>query len=1750
MYLIHHAVRNDVPITFLQRIFAVLPDCFVLKDNSLRLPLHHASQVGADEEVLEYLVAQYSKGLRERDNVGMIPLHYLVGSNCSLRTLQMFERQYPESVREKDREGWLPLHHASRKNFSLEILQFLVNKYPGSLTEATYHGSLPIHCAAYYNRSLAVNKFLTEQNPKSLKDGGTNGMKPIHSAARNNSLEVLTYFINEYPLALYALDSQQRLPIHYGIKNPDALMVVTYLLQLSAEFIKKPDSNGWLPLHCAARSSESVDLLQCLISYYPEALKIQDNQGWLPIFHAAKCNKSFEVIRFLYEQYPEGILLKIADDVFCHELAPVASNQRNFLGLQFMAMDTGETLMYNEVVRIHLCGDRSSGKTTISNMLKEILLESFNVGGLFDKSLELTPALKSANIGTASNSLMNQSNAISSTSNMQQPNSTSSTMSKVKPVNDNCRIITRSSDRFTHYLLFDYGGQADYHVNHSSSLSLPNSMYVLTIPLYDKINKQKFNLDFLLERMFYWLQFFFSSAHSVLGSHCGSKFTPKIPLVFVLNTFAAESKVSQEEILTIKRVLFQEALTKFHFKTYSEFLQLYDVDLNYLNERCDFVLIGDEVMTLDLSVKQNIRKIAESVKKSTLLLHLPRKYQSTLTNPAMLYDSSAPLYLSKSKRSSDINPFYNLVKESKLISYCWDVLSLIDLSLIMVEEDFHLLLTSTIRTFFHKMLNYKDYKIKENLQSVIEEELYHYVLNYFIFVGKITLMKKRRSVLPPLHIDNIVSPSTAENRSIQSDMVQTTSVNAKSEFKDTDSDSMFDENEQLVVGESTDPATFEDNHPHYSEECYRITLSKHQELDALGNLVVTSPHMLVNNVLDLLIDKLIIELRQNKKQLLLSSGELESWFRDLPTSTLPVSVLDLLVSLKVALPVYYDEKKNSQMIRLVHQNDLPSPGSHPDLYWLYQLSSDAIPETLDINYEFTATINNYNHLNGTSISSDIHREITRVFLLTSPKFIFFPAWFYHFFHFIIYSIPDVIHFNIYSDGLLVISRDVGIVIKPFSCPIPMESDHVSTGFSLKIISSVSVNLENKNNYFNDFLWNLLNSFRNFISSKFWNYSFQEYAYHPSFVFPFSTENTLENMELVPIENLERSWLCGAELSKEEYETYFGVHHFGYDEISRNEEYQNYKLVYLMASTSNFGSIWLQYMDSAQTGEKVEYALARILFSSKFLTLFKDTEKNPDAILTLENINEEVKSMLIQFVLDFSRPRGGGEKSGRKIQDLYTNRHYIVSYAILTKIEVSQIIEKSLEIFQLLHSSKQTKKNQFVRKFQDFPAIPILSTTPLGSIMTADQGVSNANVCQEILIPEDEKLRRFKAQPSSSSSSKCGAKGIRIRESSSVHSYSSLQCFRIDFLCPVCGKRVPAGKDAKGLPLTILRQWPDHLLNVFLISIKIFTYLANNKDLAANNHAIPEIAYLIQETVERMLSELEPSFNSSLPSQPSPEILAILNPSVLFQLQKKTFYLLKNHSLKNFQNMKRLKESLQSLLKIPRLNVSTSLVGPGMLGTPQFTASAAVAAEKRRNSAFSSLFTFGSQPINSPLNSVSVHNSAKNSSIITEEDLQNLSSSNSFPSIINELLKFSRDGDPSTFSGGENALVTTMIENALAAVPLNGDDYFAALQGFMTSLNDDYILHSGLMRVENDWGEIAYVCPPAFAPSSVLSSSTQSDTAVLNVDGSTSTDTSKLNLNDYNWNYSYKRDNPNFKSSCADEFLKRGKKCLIYRFQDS
>jgi ankyrin repeat protein len=128
------------------------------------LPIHLAVSYGASLEVVEFLVDQCPRALKERTSTGALPLH-LAAAFAPLQVVQVLSDQ---ALKERDADVWLPLHVAAVFVAPLQVVQFILDRYPQALSKADDCGLLPLHVAAKASE-LEVVKLLADRRPRALR---------------------------------------------------------------------------------------------------------------------------------------------------------------------------------------------------------------------------------------------------------------------------------------------------------------------------------------------------------------------------------------------------------------------------------------------------------------------------------------------------------------------------------------------------------------------------------------------------------------------------------------------------------------------------------------------------------------------------------------------------------------------------------------------------------------------------------------------------------------------------------------------------------------------------------------------------------------------------------------------------------------------------------------------------------------------------------------------------------------------------------------------------------------------------------------------------------------------------------------------------------------------------------------------------------------------------------------------------------------------------------------------------------------------------------------------------------------------------------------------------------------------------------------------------------------------------------------------------------------------------------------------
>eukprot|EP01033_Poteriospumella_lacustris_P001576 gene1576-1145_t len=754
-YGLHIAAKLGVELALLKEIVEINPDALREKDKFGCLPIHYASNCRTTTlEALQFFVNQSPRSIRERDGVGLLPIHHLAQHQTNVEFFSYIDSIYSDAVREKDKDGWISLHFAAKSNTSVEVLQFLVLRYAGGLREATVFGSLPIHCAAHYNKNLAVLEYLVSQHPGGLNEKGANGMLPLHSAARNNpSVAVLDYLIGKNPDGLTTGDKNGRVPLHHAVRNPNASVILRYLTELYPAMLRHKDTTGWTPLHNAARYASNPAVLRYLAEQHPAALQTADEDGWLPLHHCARGNSSnMEVLKLLVDLYPDALTTKNADN-YPHDLAPATSDARSYLTLFHVAMQLDGRHQPMDVLRLHMLGDVGSGKSMAAHWLKTLLpADSLNVD-LFDETHDIA-----WRHGRTQGMELNH-------------------------------VTLRLSDRVTHYLIQDYSGASHHLAHHLHYLHAPDSCFVLVLPLFDRAKRVRNSLSYLTQRLLYWTRLLFSRARPSNGG---------VHIMILLNAFVSDVKISTDELQEIKSRLIRTLRRNFTLRHTCRLegssVNMDDEDTVEANG-AKHVRLGADEDTARYSYNYYGNSDANlntqpAMSTTTTATTTPTTEQQTvwllggdvfvadlrskfsLNRPTSILRHQAPLTISS-----------KVFRQSRILTYCWEVINMIDFSAVMQAEDVMQMLASAVRSFFTKQPELDQLMVHNALRKGVCEEvearLLQHLIAFLVRLEKLRLLDTT-SFFPDAENDRLViTDPTAVSRHIVGAIVQQVSNNMK-----------------------------------------------------------------------------------------------------------------------------------------------------------------------------------------------------------------------------------------------------------------------------------------------------------------------------------------------------------------------------------------------------------------------------------------------------------------------------------------------------------------------------------------------------------------------------------------------------------------------------------------------------------------------------------------------------------------------------------------------------------------------------------------------------------------------------------------------------------------------------------------------------------------------------------------------------------------------------------------------------------
>jgi ankyrin repeat protein len=251
-------------------------------DSPMWLPLHLALAIDVREENLpEYLddlqllLSEFGESSWEED---VSPLTIAVAkARPSLRIIEAIVNYRPDALLHEDEDGSLPMMHAASCNEDRSIVAYMVEREPRLLEYADNFGCKAIHYASFSGTSKMV-EFLVDQQEELANAVEGNGALPLHDAVQNSRGPIEQYDIVQVLLQISPQSAQKRndegaFPLHLAAKS-STLTVFEAVYNAFPAAVYAIDAEGLLPLHYYSGRedrSQHMDIQQFVLSKNPKS---------------------------------------------------------------------------------------------------------------------------------------------------------------------------------------------------------------------------------------------------------------------------------------------------------------------------------------------------------------------------------------------------------------------------------------------------------------------------------------------------------------------------------------------------------------------------------------------------------------------------------------------------------------------------------------------------------------------------------------------------------------------------------------------------------------------------------------------------------------------------------------------------------------------------------------------------------------------------------------------------------------------------------------------------------------------------------------------------------------------------------------------------------------------------------------------------------------------------------------------------------------------------------------------------------------------------------------------------------------------------------------------------------------------------------------------------------------------------------------------------------------------------------------
>lgn len=159
--------------------------------SSLCAQLHQVSEKAAAAQVRTWVTATKKDG---KGDVKRLPLHAAIYKDAPFKVIELLVKNYSKGIKNPDSEGNYPLHLAFEKAANLKVLTYLMKEYPGAIHIKNKKGLLPTECGDAHGISELLN--LSIASTKNLVEAELTKEKGNLEEDRKQLLEVTKELMN------------------------------------------------------------------------------------------------------------------------------------------------------------------------------------------------------------------------------------------------------------------------------------------------------------------------------------------------------------------------------------------------------------------------------------------------------------------------------------------------------------------------------------------------------------------------------------------------------------------------------------------------------------------------------------------------------------------------------------------------------------------------------------------------------------------------------------------------------------------------------------------------------------------------------------------------------------------------------------------------------------------------------------------------------------------------------------------------------------------------------------------------------------------------------------------------------------------------------------------------------------------------------------------------------------------------------------------------------------------------------------------------------------------------------------------------------------------------------------------------------------------------------------------------------------------------------------------------------------------